>query len=398
MTTDVLGSGCIAGPVFNSWLVDVRFRQIGLRKAGLGRPYCAGAASAGYSDHVTSKVRWVLAGIGDIARKRVIAAIQSEPRSELYGFVTRDPVKARPYAGARAWVSVEEAVADPDVDAVYIALPVAMHADAAIAALRAGKHVLCEKPMALNFAQAERMVAEGRTSGRLLGVSYYRRLYPKLIRARKLIAEGAIGAPLLAEANCHGWLPTEGRDWLRNPALAGGGPLFDIASHRIDAMNFLFGQAERACGMLSNAVHRIAVEDSATVVMKFPGGVHGVVDVRWNSRVARDQFRIIGVDGEIGLDPLNGPEIRVAHCEGSRVEELPPHANLHYPIIENFVDAVRTGDPARLACPAEQAAWVDWTIEQVVRSQRTPGSAGLELSARRDFLVPLQRNPPCDIR
>jgi 1,5-anhydro-D-fructose reductase (1,5-anhydro-D-mannitol-forming) len=313
-----------------------------------------------------NKVRWVLAGIGDIARRRVIAAIGAEKRSVLYGFVTRDRAKAEAYSGMRAWATVEEAVADPAVDAVYIALPVAMHAEAAIAALRAGKHVLCEKPMALNYAQAERMVVEGRASGRLLGVAYYRRLYPKLIRAKQLIAEGAIGAPLLAEANCHGWLETlEGRDWLKDPKMAGGGPLFDTASHRIDAMNFLFGKVERACGMRSNAVHRMGVEDSATVVMKFPGGVHGVVDVRWNSRVARDQFRIIGVDGEIGLDPLNGPELRVA----GRVEELPPHENLHYPAVENFVDAVQAGDAALLACPAEQGAWTDWAIEQVVRPQ-----------------------------
>ncbi len=313
-----------------------------------------------------------MAGIGDIARKRVIPAIQFEPRSTLYGFVTRDPAKVEAYPGARAWASVDEAIADPAVDAVYIALPVAMHADAAIKALHAGKHVLCEKPMAMNFAEAQRMVAEGRASshasGRLFGVSYYRRLYPKLIRARQLIAEGAIGRALLAEANCHGWLEIEGREWLCDPALAGGGPLYDMASHRIDAMNFLFGKPERACGMLSNAVHRMRVEDSATVLMQFPGGVHGVVDVRWNSRVLRDQFRIIGEDGEIGLDPLNGPELRVA----GHVELLPPHANVHYPIVENFADAVVANDPARLACPAEQAAWVDWAIEQVVASQAGP--------------------------
>ena len=307
-------------------------------------------------------VNWVVAGVGDIARKRVIPAILAEPRSSLYGVVTRDQAKAEAYPGARAFLTVDEAVADSAVDAVYIALPVAMHAEAAIAALRAGKHVLCEKPMAMNHAQAERMVAEGRASGRLFGVSYYRRLYPKLIRLKQLIAEGVIGQPVLAEANCHGWLENEERGWLRDPALAGGGPLYDIASHRIDVMNFLFGKAERACGVISNAVHRMEVEDSATVVMKFPGGVHGIVDVRWNSRVGRDQFRVIGVDGEIGLDPLNGPELRVA----GRVEMLPSHANLHYPLVENFVDAVIANSDARLACPGEQAQWVDWTIEQVM--------------------------------
>jgi len=321
-------------------------------------------------------VNWVVAGIGDIARKRVIPAIQAEPRSTLYGFVTRTPAKAAAYPGARTWASMEEAVADPAVDAVYIALPVALHATAATAALLARKHVLCEKPMAMNFAEAEFMVAEGRASGRLFGVSYYRRLYPKLIRAKQLIAEGAIGRPLLAEANCHSWFEIAGREWLADPALSGGGPLYDIASHRIDAMNFLFGKPERAFGLVSNAVHRIEVEDSATVLMGFSGGVHAVIDVRWNSRVARDQFRVIGEDGEINLDPLNGPELwvgpelRVTNTAVSRTELLPPHANLHFPIVENFVDAVLANDPTRLACPAEQAAWVDWTIEQVVSGKQ----------------------------
>jgi len=321
-----------------------------------------------------SKMNWVLAGIGDIARKRVIPAIQAEPRSTLYGFVTRAAAKARQFPGAKSWATVEEAVADSAVDAVYIALPVAFHANAAITALRAGKHVLCEKPMAINYAQSEQMVAEDRASGRMFAVSYYRRLYPKLIRARQLLKEGAIGRPLLAEANCHSWLETKGREWLRDPALAGGGPLYDTASHRIDAMNFLFGKVERACGLLSNAVHRMGVEDSATVLMGLPGGVHAVIDVRWNSHVTRDQFRIIGEEGEINLDPLNSPrlqiDLRVSTREESRVEILPPHENLHYPAVENFVDAVLANDPGLLACPAEQGAWVDWTIEQVVRSQR----------------------------
>jgi predicted dehydrogenase len=323
-----------------------------------------------------SKVNWVLAGIGDIARKRVIPAIQAEPRSTLYGFVTRDATKAREFPGAKSWATVEEAVADPAVDAVYIALPVAFHANAAITALRAGKHVLCEKPMAINYAQAGQMVAEGRASGRIFGVSYYRRFYPKLIRVRQLVKEGAIGRPLLAEANCHSWLEIEGREWLRDPALAGGGPLYDTASHRIDAMNFLFGNVERACGLLSNAVHRMGVEDSATVLMGLPGGMHAVVDVRWNSHVARDQFRIIGEEGEINLDPLNSPELRLNLRDESRVENLPPHANLHYPVVENFVDAVLANDPARLACPAEQGAWVDWTIEQVVGEQLVRSQTG----------------------
>ena len=316
-----------------------------------------------------SEINWVVAGVGDIARKRVLPAILAERRSTLYGMVTRDPAKADEFPGARAWPSLEEAVQDPGFNALYIALPVAMHAEAAIAALRAGKHVLCEKPMAMNPAQAASMAAEARARGRLLGVSYYRRLYPKLIRAKQLIAEGVIGQPLLVEANCHGWLESEERAWLRDPALAGGGPLYDIASHRIDAMHFLFGKSESACGRLSNALHKMAVEDSATAVLQFSGGVHGIVDVRWNSHVRRDQFHVLGVEGEIDLDPLNGPELRVNVGAGGKVETLPAHENVHFPLIQNFVGAVAANSVASLACPGEQGQWVDWAIEQIVRSQ-----------------------------
>jgi 1,5-anhydro-D-fructose reductase (1,5-anhydro-D-mannitol-forming) len=330
----------------------------------------SGSAAARYPSAGMDKINWIVAGIGDIARKRVIPAIEAEPRSTLYGFVTRDSAKAAAWPGARTWPSIDEAVADPAVDAVYIALPVAMHAQAAIKALGAGKHVLCEKPMAFNVAQSMEMAAAAKASGRLLGVPYYRRLYPKLLRARDLVAEGVIGQPLLVEANCHGFTETlPGRDWLVDPALAGGGPLYDTGSHRIDAMCFLFGRPVRASGILSNAVHRMKVEDSATAVIGFENGVHGVVDVRWNSHIARDQFRIVGVDGEIVLDPLNGPELRVNLRAGSRAESFPPHANLHYPAVSNFVDALLANSPALLACPADQGVWTDWVIERVVQSQ-----------------------------
>ncbi|HLI04171.1 MAG TPA: Gfo/Idh/MocA family oxidoreductase, partial [Terracidiphilus sp.] len=101
-----------------------------------------------------SKLNWLVAGVGDIAQRRVLPAILAEPRSVLYGVVTRAPEKAAAYPGTRVFSTVEEAVADPAVDLVYVALPVAMHAPAALAALRAGKHVLCEKPLAMSNAEA----------------------------------------------------------------------------------------------------------------------------------------------------------------------------------------------------------------------------------------------------
>src|ERR1700691_3437055 len=132
-------------------------------------------------------LNWIVAGIGDIATRRVIAAILAEPRSRLHGLVTRDPGKAVPY-NVRSFTTLDEALSDPAVEAVYVATPVFLHAPQTILALRAGKHVLCEKPMAMNEAEARSMVQAAEQSGRTFGVAYYRRTYPKVRRAKQLLA------------------------------------------------------------------------------------------------------------------------------------------------------------------------------------------------------------------
>ncbi len=314
-------------------------------------------------------IRWLVIGIGDITRRRVIPAILAEPRSRLHALLTRDPQKAAAYPGVAVYTTLEDALRDSSIDAVYVASPVALHAPQTIASLEAGKDVLCEKPTAMNLAQAQSMVEAARAHRRLFAVAYYRRLFPKLIRARRLIAEGAIGQPVLAEANCHDWLEPNNVDWARkwffDPAMAGGGPLYDIACHRIDALNFLFGEPARAAGFLANAVHRMAVEDSATVLIQYAGGIHATVDVRWNSRVSRDQFRVIGTGGEMNLDPLSGPLLRIGEAQ----ESLPAHPNVHYPCVENFVAAILDGTP--LACPGEQALWTDRVTQMALASNQS---------------------------
>lgn len=308
-------------------------------------------------------LNWIVIGVGDIATRRVIPAIQSEPRSRFYGLVTREPAKAAPY-NTRAWPTLDEALSDSGVHAVYVATPVFLHAPQTTQSLRAGKHVLCEKPMAMNEAEARFMVQTAEETGRTFGVSYYRRAYPKVQRAKQLLEAGAIGKPVLAELTCHEWREDKPghRSWLLDPAQAGGGPLYDIASHRIDVLNFFFGQPLRASGHLSNAVHHYAVEDNATVMIDYPGGVRGIVDVRWHSKVRRDECRIRGTEGEMDLTPLNAPELVYP---GGR-ENIPNHTNVHGPIIENFVDAA-LGKAALLASGAS-SFWTDWIIERARRS------------------------------
>jgi 1,5-anhydro-D-fructose reductase (1,5-anhydro-D-mannitol-forming) len=307
-------------------------------------------------------VQWLVIGIGDITTKRVFPALLAEPRSQLAGIVTRHPEKAERY-GVPSWIDLADALRESGANAVYVATPVSLHALQTVASLRAGRHVLCEKPMAMNYAQACAMQQAAVENGGMLGIAYYRRLYPKVNRAIDLIRAGAIGRPVFAEASCHNWLDAGGteRGWLADPERAGGGPLYDIASHRIDLMNYLFGRPVRVTGQLSTLVQPIAVEDNATVLIEYEGGVRAVVDVRWHSHVARDEFRVRGTDGEIEMTPLNGPALIAPGGQ----ENLPAHENLHFPCVANFVDAVLEGQALRSS--GETAVWTDWVTERVAR-------------------------------
>lgn len=306
-------------------------------------------------------IRWVAIGIGDITTKRVLPAIQSEPRSQLAGIVTRTPSKAEAY-GVPGYTDLAAALSN-GCDAVYVASPVYLHAPQTTECLRSGKHVLCEKPMAMSYSEACSMVRVAEESGRTLGIAYYRRMYPQVNRAKELIEAGAIGEPMYAFASSHDWYWPAGtsREWLVDPAKSGGGPLYDIASHRIDLMNYLFGQPRSAKGSISSLVHEGDVEDNATVMIDYEGGARGIVDVRWHSRVARDEFLIRGTEGEIDMSPLNSGRLVGPHGE----ESLPPHKNLHYPCVENFVDAVL--GHAALRATGSSSAVTDWVTEQVLR-------------------------------
>jgi predicted dehydrogenase len=315
------------------------------------------------ADNLEIMLNWLVVGVGDITTKRVLPAILAEPRSTLTGIVTRDPGKAESY-GVPSWSRIEDALAESGADAVYIAIPVFLHAPQSILCLRASRHVLCEKPMAMNYAEACSMEQAARDCGRILGIAYYRRLYPKVQRAKELIEEGAIGRPVFAEATSHDWFnPAEGkRGWLADPKRAGGGPLYDIASHRIDLMNYLFGAPLRASGHLSTVIQPVAVEDNASVLIDYENGVRAFVDVRWHSRIARDEFKIRGTDGEIDLSPLNGDSLVFP---GGR-EVIPAPVNLHYPCIHDFVEAVLDGAPLRSS--GKSAMVTDWVTGQVLRS------------------------------
>lgn len=298
---------------------------------------------------------WGLIGAGDIARKRVAAALRDAPASELAAISRARPELAEPFAaefGVRRWhPRWQELVADREIDAVYIATPVHLHAEQAIAAADAGKHVLCEKPMAMSVAECDRIIAACRASRVTLGVAYYRRFYPVIARIKQIIASGEIGEPVVAALDAFEWFnprPDQPRAWLLEKKAAGGGPMFDFGCHRLEVLLNLFGPARKVTGLVANVVFEREVEDTAVALLRFERGACATVTVTHAAAESRDTLRICGTRGSIHVDALNTGGLRVIFQAGDpRGESHPSAANVHQPLVEDFVDAVRTGrDPA----------------------------------------------------
>ena len=325
-------------------------------------------------------MRWGLLGAGDIVRKRVAAALLETPRSELVALSRARADLAEPFAasvGARRWhAQWRDLVADPEVDAVYIATPVHLHAEQTIAAAEAGKHVLCEKPMAMTAADCDAMIAACRAHSVRLGVAYYRRFYPAVVRIRHLLDAGAIGRPIVAQVNAFERFnphPGDPRYWLVTAAQAGGGPMMDFGCHRIEILIHLFGAVRATSGTTAKTVFDWEVEDTATATLLFETGTTAVVTVTRAVMESRDTFDIFGTDGSIHVGALNRGDVRILTREGEHEELLPPHPNLHAPLVADFVDALTSGrEPAVTGETGRAVAAIEDAIYG--RTPVTPGA------------------------
>ncbi len=301
-------------------------------------------------------LKWGLIGCGDIAHKRVAPALRDLPNCELLAIARSRPDLAESFAnqfGARKWYPTsQELLADSDIDAVYIATPVHLHAAQAIAAAEAGKHVLSEKPMAMNVKECDEMIAACRANNVKLGVAYYRHFYPVIERIKSVIASGEIGKPVLVQINAFEWFNPQAdhpRHWLIKRELAGGGPMFDFGCHRIEALVNIFGPVKHVASMVSNVVFNREVEDTATALFQFESGTCGVLSVTHAALEPSDTLEVFGTLGSIHVAVLSAGQLRIKTGDGERVESHPPASNIHQPLIEDFVEAVLTNREPRVS-------------------------------------------------
>jgi len=295
------------------------------------------------------KLRWGLIGCGDIARKRIAPALRDLDECDFVAVSRGRGELAESFArefGARKWYSDwRELLLAEDIDCVYIATPVYLHATQTIATAEAGKDVLCEKPMAMNAGECDRMIAACRANKVKLGVAYYRHFYPVIKRTKEIIQAGEIGVPVLAQINAFESFdpqPDHARYWLLKKDQSGGGPMFDFGCHRIEVLTNIFGPIVKVKAMTANVLFDREVEDTATALFRFERGTCALLAVTHAAREPQDTLHIFGSAGSIHVPVLNEGTMQFIGDQVERIELHPSDTNLHAPLIRDFIEAVLT--------------------------------------------------------
>jgi predicted dehydrogenase len=317
---------------------------------------------------------WGVLGCGDITDKRGAPAINAQAESRLVSFQSRTAAQAEAFArrhGAERWTTRrEELLADAEVTAVYVATEHYRHCEDVVAAAEAGKHVLCEKPMANSVAECRRMIEGCRANGVALQVAYYRRYYPKMARMKALIQDGAIGEPVTANIHLAHRLDRDTvspGNWRLNAELSGGGALVDTGSHRLDLLCFLLGEPEQVAAFAECREMPIEAPDMESLLIRMASGVH--VTTRHGFRTASgDELEVFGTGGTLSATPVDGPLLRL-HTRGrEEAWELPKHENVHFPLFDDFARRVDAGEPPRFT--GEDGMQASRIIEAAYESAR----------------------------
>ncbi len=290
------------------------------------------------------KVRWAIVGVGDIVRKRAGAAILEQPDSTLHACVEVDPEgKKAEIAALRpqcVYSRIDQMAVDGEIDAVYIATPVHLHAEHAIAAMRAGKDVLVEKPMALDPSEAERMCRVAEETGRRLAVAYFRRFSPRFELVKQMLTERRLGRISLIRIAVHSWYAGMPGGWRERAAFAGGGVLSDIGVHKFDLLAWWFGLPRRVVADLGTLVHDYEVEDSATAILSYGDGMQVSASFHWTSKTWTDEIHIIGSEARLTLHPTDGQDVLFTVGRDTQRLEVSNPANLHSPLIDDFARSI----------------------------------------------------------
>ena len=282
-------------------------------------------------------IRVGIIGCGKIAQVRHIPEYAANPAVEVYGFYDINQARTEELAkkyGGRAFSSYEELLADPTIEAVSVCAANHAHAEISIAALKAGKHVLCEKPMAISLEECEAMVSAAKESGRYLMIGQNQRLAKAHSKAKELIEQGAIGKVLTFRTIFgHGgpetWSVDPGKNvWFFDKTKAAMGAMADLGIHKTDMIQYVLGsRIVKTQAVLTTLDKRdatgslIGVDDNAICIYQMENGVIGTMTASWTYYAAEDNTTVIyGTKGELRLYDDPKYSVQQINADGTRID------------------------------------------------------------------------------
>ena len=321
-------------------------------------------------------LKWGFIGCGEVCEKKSGPAFNEVEGSSVVAVMSRTAEKARSYAerhGVPRWyVDAQKLIDDPEVNAVYVATPPSSHATFAIMAMRAGKPVYVEKPLAATYEDCARINRVSEQTGQPCFVAYYRRYLPYFQRVKQIIEQGTIGQPQNVQVR-FAWPPREldyghpeQLPWRLKPDIAGGGYFYDLAPHQFDLLQDIFGVILEARGFCANRGGLYAAEDSVSAVYRFENGLPG--SGSWvfaaHESAREDRILVLGNRGSLSFSVFNYKPIEVHTSEGNeRIEvENPPY--VQFPLIKSVCEHLQGFGAC--TCTSVSATPTNWVLDRIL--------------------------------
>lgn len=321
-------------------------------------------------------LKWGFIGCGDVTEMKSGPAFNEVEGSEIVAVMSRSERKARSYAErhhiSKWYTDALELIEDPDINSIYVATPPSSHATYAIMAMRAGKPVYVEKPLAANYDDCIRINRISEQTGVPCFVAYYRRYMPYFKRVKEILDSGVIGKvldvqiryscpPQEADYSSEQELP-----WRLQPDIAGGGYFYDLAPHQFDLLQNLFGVITEAEGMCANRANLYPTEDTVNACFRFENGLTG--SGSWcfvgHESVQDDCIEVIGDKGKLAFSVFNYAPIQLVTGEGTENIDVPNPRFVQLPIIKAMIEDLQGF--GKCSCTSVSATPVNWVLDRIL--------------------------------
>lgn len=322
-------------------------------------------------------IKWGFIGCGEVTEKKSGPAFAKIEGSTVVAVMSRNRDKAKSYAERhgipRYYSDAQSLIDDKEVNAIYIATPPSSHATYAIMAMRAGKPCYVEKPLASSYEECMRIIRISELTGVPCYVAYYRRYLPYFNKVKQLVGSGQIGRLLSVQVQFH--VPpreldtASGREmpWRLQPEVAGGGGYFyDLASHQLDLLQYMFGVIIEAEGFCCNMGHLYKVEDTFNACFRFDSGITG--SASWcfvaHEAARKDRILLVGDKGTITFSVFDYKPIKLYTESGIEYFDIANPEHVQLPLIENIVHALQ--GKAKCDSDCQSATPTNWVMDRIL--------------------------------